>query len=79
MSFAPLAAVVLAALTGSWTRAGPLAVMQEVGDIVRAEDARAQESYFATGVAVGVVVGLAVGTALSIVAAVSGVTVPTLW
>lgn len=70
VTFLPLAAVVVAALTGARSRAGPLALLREVGEIVRAEDARAQESYFAVGVAVGAVVGLGVGTALSVAGAV---------
>jgi hypothetical protein len=69
VTFLPLAAVVVAALTGARSRAGPLALLREVGGIVRAEDARAQESYFAAGVAVGAVVGLGVGTALSVAGA----------
>lgn len=69
VTFLPLAGAVVAALTGAPSRAGPLAVLREVGDIVRAEDARAQESYFAVGVAVGAVIGLAIGTALSVAGA----------
>jgi hypothetical protein len=69
VTFLPLAGVVVAALTGAPSRAGPLALLREVGNIVRADDARAQESYFAAGVAVGAVIGLAIGTALSVAGA----------
>lgn len=69
VTFVPLAVVVLGVLTGSRSRAGPLALIREVGDIVRSDDARAQEAYFAGGVVVGAVVGLAVGTALSVAGA----------
>jgi hypothetical protein len=45
-------------------RAGPLAILREVSELVRSEDARAQESYFVVGVVVGLVVGVGVGAAV---------------
>ena len=76
LTYLPLAGVLAAAVTGLPSRAGPLAILSELGDIVRAEDARAQESYFAGALIVGVLVGLGVGAAAATAAAWSGVSIP---
>jgi len=76
LSYPPLAALLVASVTGLPKRAGPLAVLREVGGIVRAEDARAQESYFAVALTVGVLVGLGVGTVVEAAAVAAGVEIP---
>jgi len=63
-------------VTGLPSRAGPMAVLQEIGGIVRAEDARAQESYFAVALTAGVLVGLGVGTVVEAAAMAAGVEIP---
>jgi len=76
LSYPPLAALLAAAVTGLPTRAGPMAILRELGGIVRSEDARAQESYFAVALTVGVLVGLGVGTVVEAAALASGVEIP---
>lgn len=76
LSYPPLAAVLAAAVTGLPSRAGPMAILRELGGIVRAEDARAQESYFAVALTVGVLVGLSVGTVVEATAVASGLEIP---
>lgn len=72
VAYPPLAALLAAAVTGLPKRAGPMAILRELGGIVRAEDARAQESYFAVALTVGVLVGLGVGTVVEATAVASG-------
>jgi len=76
LSYPPLAALLAAAVTGLPSRAGPMAILREVGGIVRSEDARAQESYFAVALVVGVLVGLGVGTVVEAAAMAAGVEIP---
>jgi hypothetical protein len=76
LSYPPLAALLAAAVTGLPTRAGPMAILRELGGIVRSEDARAQESYFAVALTVGVLVGLGVGTVVEAAALAAGVEIP---
>jgi len=76
LSYPPLAALLAAAVTGLPKRAGPMAILRELGGIVRSEDARAQESYFAVALTVGVLVGLGVGTVVEAAAVAAGVEIP---
>lgn len=76
LSYPPLAALLAAAVTGLPKRAGPMAILRELGGIVRSEDARAQESYFAVALTVGVLVGLGVGTVVEAAAMAAGVEIP---
>jgi hypothetical protein len=76
LSYPPLAALLAAAVTGLPKRAGPMAILRELGGIVRSEDARAQESYFAVALTVGVLVGLGVGTVVEAAALAAGVEIP---
>jgi len=76
LSYPPLAALLAAAVTGLPKRAGPMAILRELAGIVRSEDARAQESYFAVALTVGVLVGLGVGTVVEAAALTAGVEIP---
>jgi len=76
VAYPPLAALLAAAVTGLPKRAGPMAILRELGGIVRSEDARAQESYFAVALTVGVLVGLGVGTVVEAAAMAAGVEIP---
>jgi len=76
VAYPPLAALLAAAVTGLPKRAGPLAILRELGGIVRAEDARAQESYFAVALTAGVLLGLGVGTVVEAAAVAAGVEIP---
>jgi len=76
LSYPPLAALLVASVTGLPKRAGPMAILRELGGIVRSEDARAQESYFAVALTVGVLVGLGVGTVVEAAAMAAGVEIP---
>jgi hypothetical protein len=76
LSYPPLAALLAAAVTGLPKRAGPMAILRELGGIVRSEDARAQESYFAVALTAGVLVGLGVGTVVEAAALAAGVEIP---
>jgi len=76
LSYPPLAALLAAAVTGLPKRAGPMAILRELGGIVRSADARAQESYFAVALTVGVLVGLGVGTVVEAAAVAAGVEIP---
>jgi len=76
LSYPPLAALLAAAVTGLPKRAGPMAILRELGGIVRAEDARAQESYFAVALTAGVLLGLGVGTVVEAAAMAAGVEIP---
>jgi len=53
-----------------------MAILRELGGIIRAEDARAQESYFAVALTAGVLVGLGVGTVVEAAAMAAGVEIP---
>jgi hypothetical protein len=67
----PAVAVAVAGALGVIpSRAGPLALVRELPDIVRTDDARAQESYFMAGFLGGASGGSAVGWILSAVAVV---------
>jgi hypothetical protein len=76
LTYLPLAALLVASVTGLPKRAGPVAVLRELGGIVRSEDARAQESYFAVALVVGVLLGLGVGTVVEAAAVAAGVEIP---
>jgi len=76
LSYPPLAALLVAAVTGLPKRAGPMAILRELGGIIRAEDARAQESYFAVALTVGVLLGSGVGTVVEAAAMAAGVEIP---
>lgn len=65
LTYPTLAAILLVSLGCIPKRAGPLAIIREVTDLVREEDARAQESYFVISVLIGVGLGVASGTLLS--------------
>jgi len=73
----PAAAVALAVgLGASPKRASLLAVLPELVEMIRGEDARRQESYFVGGALGGSVLGYGVGFALRTGARLSGVPVP---
>jgi len=58
------AAVVLVSLGVIPRRAGPLAMIQEIPDLVRESDARAQEAYFTVSALIGGMIGFGVGSIL---------------
>lgn len=60
-----LAAAILALLGATPARAGPMAIISEVYDLVRQDDARAQESYFVLSIMAGALVGAPVGSAVA--------------
>lgn len=66
----PIAFAVGAALGVAPSRAGPLALVREVPDLVRGKAARAQESYFAVSFILGAGGSSAVGSFLSSVSIV---------
>ena len=76
LSYPPLAALLAAAVPGLPSRAGPMAILRELGGIVRSGDARAQESYFAVALTGGVLLGLGVGTVVEAAAMAAGVEIP---
>jgi len=76
LSYPPLAALLVASVAALPDRAGPMAMVGEIVGIVRAEDARAQESYFAVALTVGVLLGLGVGTVVEAAAMAAGVEIP---
>jgi hypothetical protein len=57
-----LAVLILTGLGATPTRAGPLAILQEISGLVRSDDARAQESYFVIGTLAGLGIGVATGS-----------------
>jgi len=62
----PVGAIVLLVSLGCVpARAGPIAILREVTDLVREDDARAQESYFMLSALVGLVSGVLSGTWLT--------------
>jgi len=60
-----LAVLILTGLGATPTRAGPLAILQEISGLVRSDDARAQESYFVVGTLAGLIIGVGTGTLLA--------------
>lgn len=60
-----LAAAILALLGATPARAGPMAIISEVYDLVRQDDARAQESYFVLSIMAGALVGAPVGSVVA--------------
>lgn len=76
VTFEPAAIGLLLALGTAPKRAGLVAILAELRDLVREEQARAQESYFVGAAIAGVPIGLVAGVALSMAAAHSGVDVP---
>lgn len=60
-----VAAVILTILGGTPARAGPMAIISEVYDLVRQDDARAQESYFVLAILAGLVIGAPLGSVLA--------------
>lgn len=76
-TFQPAAVLLLCVLTGIPKGGGPLAILRSVVEIVRADDAREQESLFALSMLGGALLGAGVGTVLTLAAAFAGVPVPT--
>jgi hypothetical protein len=56
-----IAGLLAAALAGVPSRAGPLALIREIPEIIRGDNARAQESYFIVAFLLGAVVGVIIG------------------
>ncbi|WP_144901376.1 hypothetical protein [Halobellus captivus] len=77
LTFLPLAAL-LASILGVHPKGnGPLAIIRGLGEIVRDEAARKQESYFVAATLGGSLLGAGTGAALSVAASWAGVSVPT--
>ena len=64
VTFPPLAVVLLGALGVHPRGNGPLTIIKQLGDLVREDDVRAQESYFIAAAVVGTLVGVGVGVVL---------------
>jgi len=76
VTFPPLGLVLATVLLGVPTTKGPLAIIMELPDLVRGEDARRQEAYFSGATALGGVIGVLVGALLAFAALNLGVRVP---
>lgn len=76
-TFSPAAVVLLIAISATPARAGPIAVIAEVIDLIDGEQARIQESYLAGAFVGGGITGAVGGAVLRVGARWSGVDIPT--
>lgn len=76
VTYQPAAVALLLALGAAPKRAGLVAVLREIPDLVRVEDARAQEAYLVGAAVIGSAGGLLLGAGFRAAAAWAGVDVP---
>jgi len=75
VTYLPAAVVLLLALGSTPSRAGPIAVLRELIEMVRSKDARAQEAYFTVAFLVCIPIGAGAGSLLSAATAAHGITI----
>lgn len=75
LTYLPAAVVLVVALGAVPARAGVIAVLRELIEMVRSEDARRQEAWFTAAFVVFLPAGVGLGAGLSTVVAAHGVTI----
>lgn len=76
VTFPPLGVVLFSILSGHPRKKGPLAMIAELPDLVRGDDARAQESWLTGATVLGALIGVVVGGVVAFAALSVGVSVP---